>query len=95
MKRNVMSGLFLMLCTSQAMAVTHLLPEDSLICDTADKFERQTSMFAKKDFSLLPGCGLTKSAMMVELVNASLLGATEVYVSSARATIFVDRASLK
>lgn len=84
-----------LLISSAAVAAPHLLPEGSLICDSAAILDRQTDLIAAKSYQLLPRCGLSKTAMIVELVKTSLVGATEVFIPSANVTIFVDRSALK
>jgi hypothetical protein len=81
--------------TSAAAAAPHLLPQGSLICDSPALYERQIDLIVAKSHQLVPGCGLSKSAMIVELVKTSLLGASEVFVPSANVTIYVDGSAIK
>ncbi|HEX8595367.1 MAG TPA: hypothetical protein VF682_19160 [Pseudomonas sp.] len=89
------TGLSAFLVGAESSAAAHMLQKGSLICDSEEKYEMQIDRISKKNYELLPGCGLTKAAVMVELVNASLMGATEVYAPSVRGNVFTDRNSLK
>jgi hypothetical protein len=88
----VVSGLSVV---NVANAAAHMLPEGSLMCDTAAGFSQQMDQIVQKNYRPVQGCRLSKSSMTVELVRSSLLGPTEVRVSQTGATIFVDGSALR
>lgn len=94
-KSKILITLTALFAAQVATAASKLLPSDSLICDSAEKFEAQVDRIAAGNYSMIPGCGLTHSTITVELVDFSPLGATEVYAPSVNANIFVDGSDLK
>lgn len=77
------------------LAGSHVLEKGALICDSEARYEIQMEQIARRNYQLVPGCGFTKDAVVVELVSAGLVKATEVYVPSIRANVFIDRSSLR
>ena len=88
-------GLILLAICSTVLAGSHVLEKGALICDSEAKYELQVEQIARKNYQLVPGCGFTKDTVVVELVSAGLVKATEVYVPSIRANVFTDRSSLR
>lgn len=95
--KRVTAGLALMVAgiSGTAFAGSHVLEKGALICDSEAKYELQVEQIAQKNYQLVPGCGFTKNSVIVTLVSARLIKATEVYVPSIGANAFVDRSSLR
>lgn len=82
--------LFTVAVPQMVFAGGHVLRQGALICDTAGKFDEQLDRLVAHNSSMVLGCGINPSPVLVELIDASLLGASKVYVPSINGYIYVD-----
>lgn len=91
--RIVVLGLALVL-SSSAFAAPRTLKEGSLICPSEESYDKQLKYIVQGVNKLVGGCGFTKKAYKVIILDLNLFSASEVQVIENDMTVWTAHESL-
>ncbi|GAA0401906.1 hypothetical protein [Pseudomonas gingeri] len=91
--RLVVLSLTLVL-SANAAAAPKTLKKGSLICESEDLYDKQVKYIVQRVNKILDGCGFTKKAYKVVILDLNMFSASEVQVIEQDMTVWTAHESL-